>query len=124
MATNPYTNPPEEMEQIALVQWLELHKIKYTHVPNEGKHKVQYRVKQKRLGVKSGVPDLLIFDPPPNYPDNVGTAIELKRRKGGSVSQEQTAWLNILQERGWTVAVCKGAGKAIEFLEELGYGVK
>lgn len=49
--------PTEEQEQLALVQWLELHEIKYTHVPNEGKHKVQYRAKQKRLGVKPGVPD-------------------------------------------------------------------
>ena len=122
MATNPYTNPPEEAEQLALVQWLELHKIKYTHVPNEGKHKVQYRAKQKRLGVKPGIPDLLIFDRPPACPDNVGAAIELKRRKGGTVSSEQTAWLTILQERGWAVAVCKGATEAIEFLESLGYG--
>ena len=119
---NPYTNPPEEAEQLALVQWLELHKIKYTHVPNEGKHKVQYRVKQKRLGVKAGVPDLLIFDPPPAYPDNFGTAIELKRRKGGTVSLEQSMWLNDLRDRGWAVAVCRGATEAIEFLESLGYG--
>ena len=122
MATNPYTNPPEEAEQVALVQWLELHKVKYAHVPNEGKHKVQYRVKQKRLGVKAGVPDLLIFDPPPACPDNVGVAIELKRRKGGRVTPEQTDWLNDLKDRGWAVAVCQGATEAIEFLESLGYG--
>ena len=120
--TNPYTNPPEEAEQLALVQWLELHKIKYTHVPNEGKHKVQYRVKQKRLGVKPGVPDLLIFDPPPNYPNTVGAAIELKRRKGGRVTAEQSAWLNDLKDRGWAVAVCRGVDEAIRFLESLGYG--
>lgn len=91
-------------------------------MPNEGKHKVQYRVKQKRLGVKAGVPDLLIFDPPPTCPDNVGTAIELKRRKGGRVTPEQTDWLNDLKDRGWAVAVCQGATEAIEFLESLGYG--
>ena len=122
MATNPYINPPEEHEQLALVQWLELHKIKYTHVPNEGKHKVQYRVKQKRLGVKAGVPDLLIFDPPPANLENVGTAIELKRREGGRVTPEQSAWLCALHDRGWAVAVCRGASEAIEFLESLGYG--
>ena len=114
--------PTEEQEQLALVQWLELHKIRYTHVPNEGKHKVQYRVKQKRLGVKPGVPDILIFDHPPLYPENVGVAIELKRRKGGRVTPEQTHWLTILQERGWAVAVCRGADEAIRFLESLGYG--
>lgn len=120
--TNPYTNPPEEAEQLALVQWLELHKIKYTHVPNEGKHKVQYRVKQKRLGVQAGLPDILIFDRPPLYPENVGVAIELKRQKGGRVTPEQTAWLNDLKDRGWVVAVCRGAMEAIRFLQELGFG--
>ena len=120
--TNPYTNPPEEAEQLALVQWLELHKIKYTHVPNEVKHKVQYRVKQKRLGVQAGLPDILIFDRPPLYPENVGVAIELKRQKGGRVTPEQTAWLEHLKVRGWTVAVCRGAMEAIRFLQELGFG--
>ena len=122
MATNAYLNPPEEQEQLALVQWLELHKVKFTHVPNEGRHKVQYRVKQKQLGVKPGIPDILIFDPPPACPENVGTAIELKRRKGGRVTPEQSAWLCILKDRGWAVAVCQGAMEAIEFLESLGYG--
>jgi hypothetical protein len=114
--------PTEEQEQLALVQWLELHKIRYTHVPNEGKHKVQYRAKQKRLGVKPGVPDILIFDRPPLYPENVGVAIELKRQKGGRVTPEQTAWLEHLKARGWAVAVCRGAMEAIRFLQELGFG--
>ena len=119
---NPYENPPEEAEQVALVQWLRLHKIAFAHVPNEGKHKVQYRAKQARLGVQPGVPDVLIFDQPPSCPKNVGTAIELKRRKGGRVSENQTEWLEKLKNRGWAVAVCRGATEAIEFLESLGYG--
>jgi hypothetical protein len=114
--------PTEEQEQLALVQWLELHKIRYTHVPNEGKHKVQYRAKQKRLGVKPGVPDILIFDRPPLSPENVGVAIELKRQKGGRVTPEQIAWLEDLKARGWAVAVCRGAMEAIRFLQELGFG--
>ena len=114
--------PTEEQEQLALVQWLELHKIRYTHVPNEGKHKVQYRAKQKRLGVKPGVPDILIFDRPPLSPENVGVAIELKRQKGGRVTPEQIAWLEDLKARGWAVAVCRGAMEAIRYLQELGFG--
>jgi len=124
MESNAYINPPEEAEQMALVQWLELHGIKYTHVPNEGKHKVQYRAKQKRLGVKAGVPDILIFDRPPACPDNVGAAIELKRRKGGTLTAEQKKWLEVLSQKGWAVAVCRGADEAIKFLESLGYGSK
>ena len=32
--------------------------VVFHHSPNEGKHKVQYRVKQKKLGVRTGWPDL------------------------------------------------------------------
>jgi hypothetical protein len=31
------------------------------HSPNEGKHRVQYRVMQKRLGMRAGWPDLELF---------------------------------------------------------------
>jgi hypothetical protein len=31
------------------------------HSPNEGNHKIQYRMKQKRMGVRAGWPDLEIF---------------------------------------------------------------
>ena len=119
---NPYANPPEEKEQMVLAQWLDVHGIKWFHVPNEGKHKVQYRVKQKKLGVKPGVPDVIIVDSPPKYKELKGTAIELKRRKGGRVTPQQTQWLEALKNEGWAVAVCKGAGEAISFLESLGYG--
>ena len=117
-----YINPSEEQEQIALAQWLDIHKINFFHPPNGGHRNVVVAAKLKAQGVKPGVPDVMIVDPPPNYPNNVGTAIELKRRKGGTVSDKQTQWLTILQERGWAVAVCKGATEAIEFLESLGYG--
>ena len=122
MATNPYTNPPEDAEQQVLAKWLDMHRINWFHPPNGGHRNVVVAAKLKAQGVKPGVPDVMIVDPPPNYPNNVGTAIELKRRKGGTVSSEQTAWLGILQERGWAVAGCKGATEAIEFLESLGYG--
>lgn len=113
--------PTEEQEHMTLVEWLELNKINFFHVPNEGRHKVQYRVKQKRMGVKAGVPDLILVDPPPDK-SHVGTAIELKRQKGGRVTPDQAKWLDILRERGWAVAVCRGAGEAIDFLKSLGYG--
>lgn len=125
MATNPYTNPPEETEQMVLAEWLDRHGITWFHVPNEGKHKVQYRAKQKRLGVRAGVPDVIVIDSPPNGEEALkGCVIELKRRKGGRVTPEQAEWLDRFRERGWAVAVCKGAGQAITFLEKLGYGVK
>lgn len=119
---DPYTNPPEEQEQTVLAQWLDLHDITWFHTPNGGHRNVVVAAKLKAQGVKPGVPDVMIVDPPPASPDSVGVAIELKRRKDGRVTPEQTHWLAILQERGWAVAVCRGASEAIEFLESLGYG--
>ena len=114
--------PTEEQEQVALAQWLDLHKICYCHVPNGGNRNAITGKKLKAQGVKPGVPDILIFDPPPEHPHMPGTAIELKRRKGGTVSTKQGQWLQDLLDRGWAVSVCKGAGEAIETLRRLGYG--
>lgn len=122
MATNPYINPPEDAEQQVLAKWLDMHRINWFHPPNGGHRNVIVASKLKAQGVKRGVPDVMIVDPPPAYPDNVGTAIELKRRKGGTLTKEQKEWLAILDARGWAVAVCRGATEAIEFLKELGYG--
>ena len=119
------TCPHEQAEQQTLAAWLDWHGIRWCHIPNEGKKTVAYHAKMKRQGLKSGVPDVLIFDPPPMYPaDFVGAVIELKRVKGGTVSPEQRYWLAELELRRWKCTVAKGAGAAIEWLESLGYGKK
>ena len=114
--------PTEDQEQATVVEWLQLHGIKFFHVPNGGARNVVTGARLKTLGTKRGVPDLIIVDPPPNCPDSVATAIEMKRQKGGYVTKEQREWLDILRDRGWTVAVCRGAGEAIGTLKALGYG--
>lgn len=116
--------PTEEQEQVTLAQWLDLHGICWFHTPNGGHRNVVVAKKLKDQGVKPGVPDVIVVDRPPKSRDNVGVAIELKREKGGSVSPDQRQWLDSLRERGWIVAVCRGAGEAINLLEELGYGRK
>ena len=79
-------------------------------------------------GIKAGAPDLIIFDRPPSKREAKeacpGVAIELKRIKGGRVSDEQRQWLDNLSARGWITAVCKGFEEAVKLLEELGYGEK
>jgi hypothetical protein len=113
--------PKEEQEQEALAEWLDYKRILWTHVPNEGRRKPQYNAKLKRLGLKKGVPDILIFDPPRKGEGFVGVAIELKRKKGGRVSPEQEGWLEALKEVGWYATVCNGADEAINILTSLGY---
>lgn len=130
------TTPLENDEQAKLAEWLDWNGILWAHVPNEGQmggKRGQVRgALLRRLGLKSGVPDVLVFDrprlTPPDYPDErgcpdcVGVAIELKRQKGGRVSDEQCEWIAALNERGWYATVCKGADEAISVLESLGYG--
>jgi hypothetical protein len=67
------------------------------------------------------VPDVLIFDRPPTFPEWKGAAIELKRKKGGGASDNQSDWLDWLTERGWITQVCHGIDEAIKALEQLGY---
>ena len=110
--------PLEEDEQKVIAEYLDytVGELNWCHVPNESKSKVQYYAKQKALGVKSGVPDILIFKAPEEYN---GIAIEMKRRKGGRVSDNQKKWLKSLEENGWLTTVAKGADEAIEFLKEV-----
>ena len=114
--------PHEEVEQESLAAWLDFHGICWCHIPNEGKKTANYHMKIQRAGLKKGVPDCLIFDPPPLFPDHIGTAVELKRKKGGSLSSEQRFWLAELETRRWKSKCCKGATEAIAWLETLGYG--
>lgn len=113
--------PTEAAEQMALSRWLDLKRLLWCHVPNSGQHKVQYRAAMARQGLKRGVPDLLIFTPPPRVPGCRGVAIELKRLRGGTVSDSQRYWIEQLQAADWQARVCKGAQAAVDWLGSLGY---
>jgi hypothetical protein len=74
------------------------------------------------LGLKPGVPDVMILDKVSQYggrPNVRGVAIELKRVSGGKLSDEQESWALRLRARGWLVFVCKGAGAAIKVVDAL-----
>jgi hypothetical protein len=111
----------EEPDQIALAELLDRSGLLWNHVPNEIQCKPQYYAKRKRLGVKKGVPDNFIYDAPPLIPTSRGAVIELKRERGGKVSDEQEMWIQELRGRGWEVAVCNGIDEAIEQLRKWGY---
>ncbi len=114
--------PSEEQEMHVLCDWLRAHGILFAHPANEGRHKPQYRRKQVVLGLQPGLPDLLIFTTPPKKPVARGVAIELKRQRGGTISEAQMRWIEELRKCGWMAWVAPGAERAIEELERLGYG--
>lgn len=108
--------PSEEAEQVALVQWLELMGVKFSAIPNST-YTTSWKVKTRntRTGLRPGLPDLLIALP--------GTGllfIELKRTKGGVVSQAQKDWIAAINScPGAQAFVCKGADEAIKIIKPL-----
>lgn len=117
---------PESADQKALAQLLDTIRINgkpllWCHIPNEGKRDYLYAIELKRRGVKPGVPDNLIFDSPPKFPQIKGLAIELKRADGGKTTKYQDDWLDALAERGWAAVVCHGIDECIKTLKYYGY---
>ena len=70
-------------------------------------------------GVKSGVPDLCL---PVARGANHGLYIELKRQRGGRISEEQVRWIDGLLKQGYAAAICKGwqeaASVIIDYLRQ------
>lgn len=111
--------PTEDAEQIAVVAWCEGYALAdararlLLHVPNGGQRHIATAARLRRLGVRPGVPDLLL---PVAVPPYHGLWIEMKRRKGGQVSADQHGWMDALRAEGYAVAVARGADEAIEVI--------
>ncbi len=123
--------PTERDEQVRLAKYLDSLGLLWCHVPNEGHggYGKGAQIKGARLraeGLKSGVPDVLIFNQCSVVSDEEelhrsGCAIELKRQKGGRVSDSQKEWLAGLRQAGWVAEVCNGFEEAQKLIKELGY---
>jgi len=114
----------ELSDQIFLARELRRAGLLFCHVPNGGRRDKGEAARLRASGVQPGVPDLLLFDPPPAG-DYVGCALELKRagRRRGKVSDVQQKWLDALALRGWAVVVAYGSDEALTALQGLGYEV-
>lgn len=97
--------PKEDQEQIKLAVWLAKKGIRFFAIPNGGHRNYLEAAKFKRMGVQPGVPDLCI---PIASGGHHGLYIELKRQKGGKVSETQQDWLAYLTEAGYFCSVCYG----------------
>ena len=88
------------------------------HSPNEGRHNVQYRSKQKAMGMCAGWPDLQLVVPFAHYLDGqrqVDIYIELKAPKG-RVSAVQQAVIDQLKAAHRHVSVCRSLDEVQDFL--------
>jgi hypothetical protein len=109
----------EEVEQIKFNTWFEevltIKGCRWFHSPNGGGRSLIEGAKFKRMGVKRGVPDIII--PMPRVGSRSpyhGLVIELKRPDGkmSDVSEEQKDWLEWFKTQGWSTHVAFGFEQA------------
>ena len=79
--------------QIEVVDWFKSKQSEYRFrifsVPNEGQRKVWFLNKLVRMGLKSGVPDLIL-----EFPEGRMVYLEIKAEKG-KLSETQQNWLKV-----------------------------
>ena len=103
--------PTESEEQQALFRWAAYESGAHPelallyHIPNEGKRSQIAGAKLRAEGLKRGVPDICLPVPRGKWH---GLYIELKRLRGGRVSDDQQRWLDALNEQEYFATVCRG----------------
>jgi len=114
----------ESSEQQILVNHLDLTPIEYCAIPNGGLRDKRTARMMVAEGLKRGMPDILIFDPPPGT-KYIGTALEMKRSNGvpSDVSPRQRKKLAMLAARGWKTLIGYGYMDAVAKLKAVGYPV-
>lgn len=97
----------EDDMQIALFQWIDSNAhywpgLEYAfHTPNGGYRAKATAVRMKRMGLRDGVPDVLMPYPTSEYS---GLALELKVKRN-KPTEKQTLWLMRYKAVGYYVAV-------------------
>lgn len=89
--------PTEAQEQVTLFSWAAVQAIPELallyHIPNGGSRHKAEAARLRAEGVRAGVPDLCLPVPRGGFH---GLYIELKRLRGGRLSEQQRAWLDAL----------------------------
>ena len=106
--------PKEDDECFALVEYLEWKGLKFTHIANETFTKFwSVKNKNKKLGVRSGFPDYIIIV------KNKILCIEMKRKKGGAISENQQNWIDELNKcKDVYAVVCYGFDEAKNVIDK------
>ena len=110
--------PKEYDDQVTVFEWAKLCKldgIEWLFATLNGvRLSIGAARKAKRAGMKAGVPDMVL---PVRRGGYSGFFCELKREKGGIVSQAQVDWHDRLRQEGFKVVVTYGAHETIEAIK-------
>ena len=114
------TCPLEKWEQEQFFRWVYANQIRQPELQlcngsmNGIRVSPRLRSSLKGQGLRPGVPDIDL--PVKRFPWS-GLRIELKRVKGGTVSQDQKRVHTLLAQQGYRVEVCKGWVAAVEVVK-------
>lgn len=96
----------ESLEQRQLIQWCRTRpELQFIfHIPNESVGGQGWLIRNRQMGVKRGVPDLMLPIPAGPYH---GLFIEMKAKKG-RLSRQQKDWIKALNQLGYLAVVAFG----------------
>lgn len=109
------SNLTEEQEQELVCRYLELLRLDFLHIPNEGKRSYSTAARLKKIGMRPGFPDLFVLRPTERHH---GLAIEMKRTKGGTLTDRQKAWIMRLNQLGYKAVCCHGFEEAKQEIDK------
>jgi hypothetical protein len=115
---NPAKAETENQVQVTVIEWLQkvkphLYNMTF-HVPNQRKASPGYMQTLKRMGVRAGVPDLMIAFPMHGYH---GLFVELKKASGSYATEKQKDWVAKLNQAGYIAVVCRGTDEAMQAIQ-------
>ena len=113
-------NRIEEIAQAKVIKWSHRKAIRdqlpalrwLYHTPNGGLRNAVVAMQMVALGVKKGVPDLIL---PVAMSCFTGLVIEMKSDTG-TTFKEQAEWMEHYKAQGWSVKLCRSAEEAHQVL--------
>lgn len=111
----------EHAEQVSLMQWWSLQCRRFGipeqllfAIPNGGQRNIITAKRMKDEGVRAGIPDLFLAVPRGKFH---GLFVEMKKTRGGVVSDAQKACMQMLSDNGYCVTICHGFADAQEAIK-------
>jgi hypothetical protein len=106
-------NNEEYNEQKLVVQYLELKKVKFTAIPNSTyTQSWGQKSMNKAMGVRAGLPDMFLII------KNQPLFLEMKKKKGGKLSEYQKSWYEAINKAGIPCYVCNGFEEAKKVIDK------
>lgn len=111
--------PTEEQEQMAVIEWRDLMVNQFPelrlliHIGNGGLRSKPEAVRFKKMGVHPGVSDLFL---PVARGGFHGLWVEMKRQKGGKLSEPQKQWIDDMTAEHYLAVRADGAEAACDVI--------